>query len=187
MLEKIWYLDDFLREVDREYLANWLLIHGNWSRSLVGNQSQNKFNYEDQSRTSDTLYQGSMPAEVETFLRGLSHTLAEAVGRPASHLEGWQAVRYLPGCKFDAHHDPGLSPGNERELTVIITLQQAEDGGHTYFPNLKYAVNSQNRRLLVWNNLREDASVHPDSLHAGLPVVRGEKLILVNWFLQRPR
>lgn len=180
---QIRYYDNAIRETDRLNLVAQLASVG-WVPSAVANGTGAA--YTDQSRTSNTLYQRDFPAGVRQFLAGLEGWLDQVTGRDRRALEGWQAVRYQPGQLFEPHLDPGNSPRNERELTVLITLQQPIDGGHTYFVKHNYAVNSVNNRLLTWENLLADGSIDGRSLHAGLPVVQGEKIILVNWYHQRP-
>jgi prolyl 4-hydroxylase len=36
-------------------------------------------------------------------------------------------------------------------------------------------------KLVIWKNLNDDLSLNYNSLHAGLPVIRGEKWICIVW------
>jgi prolyl 4-hydroxylase len=38
---------------------------------------------------------------------------------------------------------------------------------------------------VIWNNLRPDGTVNPDTLHAGMPVLAGHKIIITKWFRER--
>ena len=39
---------------------------------------------------------------------------------------------------------------------------------------------------LLWHNLNVDGSPNYDTMHAGLPIVAGEKYIITKWFRQMP-
>jgi hypothetical protein len=54
-------------------------------------------------------------------------------------------------------------------------------GGETEFPKKDTSVTPQTGRLLIWRNLNEDGTLDYDSLHAGLPVLSGEKNIAIVW------
>jgi len=59
-----------------------------------------------------------------------------------------------------------------------------EAGGATAFPKAGVTVQPKSGRAVVFDNLREDGSPEPDSLHAGLPVERGEKWLATLWIRQ---
>ncbi|MFM6830341.1 MAG: 2OG-Fe(II) oxygenase, partial [Novosphingobium sp.] len=39
--------------------------------------------------------------------------------------------------------------------------------------------------LLIWNNMKPDGTPNPNSMHAGMPVVRGTKYVLTKWYRAR--
>ncbi len=175
--------DNAIREADRVAILQSLGTATGWQRSTVTHNGQGS--YANDNRTSLTLFQSAMPPDVLEYLRGLNKWIGHLVGRDPRRLEGWQAISYALNQEFQAHMDPVAKAENKRDMTVLLTLQQPIDGGETYFPKLQYAVHPVERRLLVWENLQPDGSLNPHSLHAGLPVRKGHKLVLVNWFLQR--
>lgn len=177
------HFDNAILEADRLRMLRELNAATGWQRSTVTHTGQGS--YAADNRTSETLFQPAMPAEVLTWLRGFSRWLGHLTGRDPGRLEGWQALRYALFQEFQAHQDPLDTAENKRDMTVLLTLQQPQDGGETHFPKLKYVVHPIDRRLVVWENLTPDGSVNPFALHAGLPVVKGEKIVFINWFLQR--
>lgn len=58
----------------------------------------------------------------------------------------------------------------------MIYLSEVEEGGATGFINLRLNIDPHPGRLLAFHNCyRGSASLHPDSLHAGCPVIKGTK------------
>ena len=55
------------------------------------------------------------------------------------------------------------------------------EGGGTFFPKLKLNINPTTGTLVKWDNLYSDGSPNPNSTHSGMPVIKGEKWILVIW------
>lgn len=175
--------DNAIQEADRLRLLQQLGLAQGWQRSTVTHNGQGS--YTQDTRTSLSLYHSAMPEEVRAYLRGLNRWLGHLVGRDPRRLEGWQAISYALNQEFGAHQDPVSTAENKRDMTVVLTLNGPEEGGGTYFPKLKYVVPSLDRRLVVWENLTPEGTINPFALHAGLPVRKGHKMVLVNWFLQR--
>jgi prolyl 4-hydroxylase len=109
---------------------------------------------------------------------------------PGFHVrrELWQATRYRSGGHFSYHLDAGSwrqDRAGDRERTVLIYLNRPRGGGATCFKNLKIKVAPRVGRMVAWNNLTAGANPDPASLHAGLPVLGGEKFVLITWMRQR--
>ena len=71
-----------------------------------------------------------------------------------------------------------------RARTICVYLNDVEAGGETEFPVAGVRVKPQAGRAVIFDNLREDGSPDVDSLHAGMPVVRGEKWLATLWIRQ---
>jgi prolyl 4-hydroxylase len=65
--------------------------------------------------------------------------------------------------------------------SCLFYLNDDFDGGETDFPKVNYRVDPQIGKLVIWKNLNDDLSVNYNSLHAGLPVISGEKWICIVW------
>lgn len=133
------------------------------------------------------------------FLRGHNALVARIEARIASLLnwplecgEGLQVLRYGPGGEYQPHHDyfdpdsPGsaaeLKRGGQRVGTLIMYLKEPERGGATIFPDIGLEIAPKRGAALFFNYSRP----HPASrtLHAGAPVVAGEKWIATKWLRQ---
>ena len=143
----------------------------------------------DQSRTSEGMFfaLGELPLVATIELR-----IADLFDLPVEHGEGLQILHYRPGQEYLPHYDwfdpsqPGYAAlterGGQRIASVVIYLNTPEQGGGTGFPNLGLTVTALRGSAVYFAYDTGDAS----SLHAGLPVGRGEKWIATKWLRERP-
>ncbi|KZV15472.1 prolyl 4-hydroxylase alpha subunit [Dorcoceras hygrometricum] len=122
----------------------------------------------------------------------LEQRIAELFDIPVSHGEGLQILHYLPGQEYQPHYDwfdpgqPGYAAitarGGQRIASVVMYLNTPEAGGGTAFPEVGLTVTALRGSAVYFAYEGGDAS----SLHAGLPVQRGEKWIATKWLRERP-
>ena len=74
-----------------------------------------------------------------------------------------------------------LADGGQRAQTVLLYLNDDYSGGSTCFPKLHLDIKGHRGDLLQFHNLGADGLGHRDSLHAGMPVMAGEKWLLSLW------
>jgi prolyl 4-hydroxylase len=141
-------------------------------------------------RTSDGMF----------FTRGENALLARIEARiarllewPVENGEGLQILRYRPGAEYRPHYDyfdpgePGtaalLERGGQRVATLVIYLQEPEQGGATVFPDLRLQVLPRRGQAVFFSY----SQAHPCSqtLHGGMPVLAGEKWIATKWLRER--
>jgi prolyl 4-hydroxylase len=60
-------------------------------------------------------------------------------------------------------------------------LNDAYEGGETYFSKLDKKIKPETGKLVIWNNLLPNGKNRPSSFHCGLPVEFGTKYIAVIW------
>jgi len=125
--------------------------------------------------------------------RRIQQRLADIAGVPLLHAEAMSILRYAPGQQYRPHRDylpPSAlaadrpAAGNRRR-TLCVYLNDVEAGGETEFPIAQVQVAPRAGRVVVFDNLDDQGQPDPDSLHAGLPVVRGEKWLGTLWFRER--
>ena len=143
----------------------------------------------DQRRTSEGMF--FVPNELPLIGR-IEQRLAELLGVPANHGEGLQILHYLPGQEYEPHFDwfdpeqPGYGAitavGGQRIASVVIYLNTPAQGGGTAFPEIGLTVTARRGSAVYFAYEGGDRS----SLHAGLPVARGEKWIATKWLRERP-
>lgn len=120
--------------------------------------------------------------------------VAAIVKLPTCNFEGVQYLTYEVGQQYKPHYDyfnPGntsseaqIARGGQRVATVVLYLQNADEGGGTVFPKLNETYNPRPGSAVgFWNTL--DGQLNPMSLHGGEPVISGKKVVLVFWIRER--
>lgn len=148
-----------------------------------------QFNGDDAFRTSSTCDLSFLD---DPFIKEIDEKLAKAIGINPSFSEGIQAQRYQVGQEFKAHTDYFEPHTNEylqfaqrqgqRTWTFMIYLQDTPKGGGTKFVDLRHTFYPKAGQAVLWNNLDENGYPNPHTLHHGMPVEEGEKIIITKWF-----
>lgn len=130
----------------------------------------------------------------DVLLRLLILRMARAAGLEPAHAEPLIVLNYRPGEAYRPHRDY-LAPSalaasrpeaGQRQTTVCAYLNTVEEGGGTSFPDLGLESPAVAGAAVVFDNLAADGSPEPLSLHAGDPVIRGEKWLATLWLRERP-
>ena len=127
------------------------------------------------------------PETMDIVLFSIFQRAADAAGSPLSLAEPLSVVRYRPGGKFLAHLDAFPNPktlemdGTVRQSTTILYLNEGYTGGETAFLKPKLKVRGGVGDLLHFRNLAADGTIDEQALHAGMPVLDGEKWVAVLW------
>jgi prolyl 4-hydroxylase len=141
-------------------------------------------------RTSDGMF----------FERGENEVVARIEQRIAALLrwplefgEGLQVLRYAPGAQYRPHYDyfdPGeagtptiLRRGGQRVATLVMYLQEPEQGGATTFPDIGLEVAPKRGSAVFFSYDRPDPATR--TLHGGAPVLAGEKWVATKWLRER--
>jgi prolyl 4-hydroxylase len=143
----------------------------------------------DQHRTSEGMFfaLGELP-----LVQRIEARIAKLLGLPAEHGEGLQVLHYLPGQQYEPHQDwfdpqqPGYTAitakGGQRIASLVMYLNTPEAGGGTAFPEIGLTVTALRGSAVYFAYETGDQA----SLHAGLPVSKGEKWIATKWLRERP-
>lgn len=134
-------------------------------------------------RTSETA---SFPWALENLaVHAINRRLAAISGTSADQGEPLQVLRYQPGQEYRPHFDavPGLE--NQRHLTALVYLNDDYEGGETLFTKVGLSVKGRLGDAILFRNSDAAGAQHDDTMHAGLPVTRGVKLIASRWIRQR--
>jgi prolyl 4-hydroxylase len=131
------------------------------------------------------------PRQHDHVLEALERGISRVSGLSTLNGEFLQILRYRDGEEFRPHVDyfneggagayQSLADGGQRAQTVLIYLNDDYSGGSTFFPKLQIDVRGRRGDMLHFHNLGADGLGHRDSLHAGLPIVAGEKWLLSQW------
>lgn len=157
------------------------------------------------SETMDLRTGGNVPNAVRTsatcffelqefdVCARIERRLAQLLNWPVSHAEGIQVLRYGIGEQYMPHHDffDPRQPGTEKLLrlqgqrvaTMLLYLKSPERGGATTFPYAGLDVAAERGTGVFFSYDRPHPSTR--TLHAGKPVISGEKFVATKWFLDR--
>jgi prolyl 4-hydroxylase len=115
--------------------------------------------------------------------------IARLVQWPSDHGEGLQVLRYRPGAEYKPHYDyfdpgePGtptiLKRGGQRVGTLVMYLNQPEQGGGTTFPDIGLEVAPLRGNAVFFSYDRPHPATR--TLHGGAPVIAGEKWVATKW------
>lgn len=126
-------------------------------------------------------------------VRRVEARIAKLLNWPVQNGEGLQVLRYRRGAEYKPHYDyfdpgePGtakiLQRGGQRVGSLIMYLQEPEEGGATVFPDIGLRVQPLRGSAVFFSYPR----AHPSSLtlHGGEPVIAGEKWIATKWLRER--
>lgn len=114
--------------------------------------------------------------------------VAAIAGLPAQHAEPVGVLRYGIGQEYRPHFDFYEDPQHtaQRVTTVFIYLNDVPEGGGTEFPRLGVTVAPERGKAVKFLNCDALGKPNPETLHAGLPVVHGEKWLVTLWFWDQP-
>jgi len=141
-------------------------------------------------RTSDGMFfeRGETPVVAR-----IEQRIARLLQWPLEFGEGLQVLRYAPGAQYRPHYDyfdpgePGtptiLRRGGQRVATLLMYLQEPEQGGATIFPDVGLDVAPQRGTGVFFSYERPDPSTR--TLHGGAPVLAGEKWVATKWLRER--
>lgn len=128
---------------------------------------------------STSFYPGESKFSTE-FDRRVSDT----TGLDARNGGKFQVTSYAHGVGYKGHHDCTVDNPDKRDrfATILVYLQDVEDGGETVFPELGVKVRPKKGRALLWNNMNSDGNCDPFSFHKAAIVNSGRKYILQRWY-----
>lgn len=143
------------------------------------------------SRTSQGIH---LPAEGDALVERIERRIAALLDWPLENGETLQVLHYGPGAEYRPHYDwfdpdaPGadvaLSRGGQRVASLVMYLNTPAGGGSTSFPDAGFEVPAVKGNAVFFSYDRP----HPmtRTLHAGSPVVAGEKWVATRWLRERP-
>ena len=129
------------------------------------------------------------------LIAAIEARIATLLTWPASHGEGLQVLRYAVGGEYRAHFDyfdptkPGSAPhlarGGQRVGTLVMYLGDVAEGGGTRFPTLGLELRPRRGGAVYFASVNAQGDTDPATLHAGMPVLQGVKLIATKWLRER--
>ena len=186
----IYVVDDFISEDECQEFINCSKDKLQ-PATVVGLDNEQKL----KDRTNEFAW---LEHHANESIHEVSKRLSILVQMPIRNAEMFQVVHYESGTEYKPHFDSFdqstelgkkyWEPGGQRMITALIYLNDVEDGGATYFPELNISINPKKGNVLVFHNtISETTNINPRSLHAGMPVTSGEKWAANLWFRENLR
>lgn len=136
----------------------------------------------DEQRTSSSMF--FEESENELIAR-VEKRISSIMNIPIEHGEGIQILQYTPGQEYKAHYDFFSSTSkianNNRISTLVMYLNDVEQGGETFFPELNLSVSPQKGMAVYFEYFYNDSNLNELTLHGGAPVIAGEKWVATQW------
>jgi prolyl 4-hydroxylase len=98
----------------------------------------------------------------------------------------WRVLRYQAGDFFPPHHDRHFLPSADdtRHMTTFLVYLNGDyEGGKTVFPEITTTIPAKQGRGLMWQSATRGKE-NPLAIHASTKITRGEKWVLVKWFVR---
>lgn len=165
------------------------LARGRLRRSDTFNASTGS-NESHQSRTSEGTY---FPKAMTPLVARVEQRIADLLGWPLDQAEPLQVLHYGQGAEYKPHYDyfdpdgagadVALRHGGQRVATLVTYLNTPVRGGATTFPDAGMEFSAVRGNAVFFTYDRP----HPctKTLHAGAPVLEGEKWVLTRWLRER--
>jgi hypothetical protein len=144
-------------------------------------------------RTSAHMAFGA--AGTDPLLAIVSHRMAQWTHTHVTCGENTTVLRYRPGEEYRRHvdfFDPAIPSiwaeaerAGQRSITVLVWLNDDFEGGETEFPLLGLKFKGRTGDALAFWNVTPDGAPDRQTVHAGLPVTRGEKWLISKWIRER--
>mmetsp|Transcript_1658 Transcript_1658/g.3152 ORF Transcript_1658/g.3152 Transcript_1658/m.3152 type:complete len:501 (-) Transcript_1658:38-1540(-) len=158
--------------------------------------SFNSWLYRERSLILDAIYRRAADLERidESLMRQRQLHERPDVAEKKSYAEALQLVHYAVGQEYTSHHDFGYNTLHRkgqsvRYTTLIMYLNEPEEGGETTFPRWanaetfqELAVKPETGKAVLFYSQLPDGNLDDLSQHAAKPVIKGEKWMINLWF-----
>ncbi len=180
---ELFKIDNFLNTHECYELLS--LIRGSLRKSTITNQSGSLKNY----RTSQTC---DLSLINHPLINEIDQRICDMLGFDASYSEPIQAQWYDVDQEFKPHTDYFEPNSKEFEVhakhrgqrtwTFMIYLNNTLSGGATAFTRVNKAFLPKRGTAVIWNSLTPEGKENIESMHWGMPIEKGFKVIITKWF-----
>lgn len=146
-------------------------------------------------RNSETTYTSKENGDIDKLIDLIYTRVATTIGMDKNRFENFQVTHYKPDMHLSTHWDYFIEKeynptytesirnmcskgGGNRVSTVLLYLNDTEEGGETYFPWQKIAIKPTQGKLAYFKYNYDDPMSNIQSAHTSMPVVSGIKWII---------
>ena len=144
-----------------------------------------------EARSSEGTF---FPLNADPLIETIDARVSAIMNLPVENGEGLQILHYHTGGQYTPHYDyfapsdPGsathVANGGQRVSSLVMYLNDVEEGGATVFPELRLTVGPKKGAGVYFEYCNSKNQLDHLSLHGGLPVLKGEKWIATKWMRQ---
>jgi len=189
------YQDNFITDEECKFMIDISKPH--MKRAYVSDTSIDKNTYKGRTNNSHWIH-----LDTHELLKNLAKRIAGKIGIPSYKLfESFQIIHYTKDQEYKYHYDAYDKEDAEkmniyckdrgnRYMTVLCYINDVTKGGGTGFDSIEgrtepLVIEPRKGRMVVFQNVHLDGSLHRQSRHAGLPVEEGEKWAFNLWVRER--
>lgn len=125
----------------------------------------------------------------------IENRINELFGFCVAQQEATQILHYAVNGEYKPHYDyfppnetgshSAIKAAGQRLATLIMYLNTPEKGGATSMPAIGLTVTAKKGNAIYFENIDLQGKPNPQTLHAGMPVLAGEKWIATKWLRER--
>ena len=134
----------------------------------------------NQIRTSSGVF-----CEENEMITRIEKRFSQIMNIPVENGDGLQVLLYTPGQEYQPHYDffaeKSRASANNRISTLVMYLNDVEEGGETTFPMLNFSVVPSKGMAVYFEYFYNNHELNDFTLHAGTPVIKGEKWVATMW------
>ena len=177
----VYAASDVIDRADADELLR--LAEEQWTASAAAGDATNDY------RTSETASLRDDASRASKAVDRVATKAAALFGLPRSCCETLQLVRYASPAAFYKPHLDCLEEagqvllGGQRVGTVLVYLNDVDEGGATRFPALGLEVAPRELQAVAWANVRADGVPDVRARHEALPTA-GELKVAVNCWVR---
>ena len=193
-IPEIYYIDNFLKDKEIDYIINESKAKLKKANVSFLKKDKDKYkNYTGRTNSSHWLDKNSDPISLNLCKR-----IAKEIDCDWKHFENYQVIYYGENEEYKYHFDAYDKQNKEkykkycgergnRLKTVLVYLNDVEEGGGTGFKNINGGteVKPIKGRMVVFENVNKKNIIYKRSLHAGLPIIKGEKWAFNLWLREK--
>ena len=182
---EIFEVSNLLSEIECEYIK---FISSPFMRPSMTIDPKTGEHVKDEIRTSYSATVDWLTEDPAINL--IMQKCCDNFGVNVSQSEVLHVLHYSIGEEYKPHYDffggtddhNNFTVDQQRIKTICLYLNDVEEGGNTTFPNLnKFVVPKKGSAVFFENINPENNEPYIESLHAGEPIIKGEKWLATLW------
>lgn len=182
-------LDNMLTTKECDYIIS--LSHGRLEPSKVFDVKTGNKKLSDVRSSSSC----SLLREESKIITRIENRIAKLLSIPSTNGECLAVTHYQMGDEYYAHHDffPPEKPdydlhvqkGGQRTCTMIMFLNDVEEGGELIFPEIGFSCLPKKGGAVYFSYHNQKSQLDCATLHASARIIHGEKWVATKWFREK--